>query len=165
MPLIQSFERLDRALTSFLADYGIGILRISLGIVFLWFGILKFFPGFSSAEYLAGETIETLSFELVPKKSALLMLATLETFIGVALILRVFLRFVLLCLVFQMLGTFTPLFLFPQMTWTVFGVVPTLEGQYIIKNIVLLSAAIVVGATVRGGELVSEPERISPKKE
>jgi hypothetical protein len=56
-----------------------------------------------------------------------------------------------------MLGTITPLFLFPAETWVIFPIAPTLEGQYIIKNIVLVSAAIVLGATVRGGELVPEP--------
>jgi hypothetical protein len=56
-----------------------------------------------------------------------------------------------------MVGTIMPLFLFPEETWTVFPFAPTLEGQYIIKNIVLVSAAIVLGATVRGGELTDEP--------
>jgi hypothetical protein len=56
-----------------------------------------------------------------------------------------------------MLGTITPLFLFPTETWAHFPIAPTLEGQYIIKNIVLVSAAIVLGATVRGGELVPDP--------
>jgi hypothetical protein len=56
-----------------------------------------------------------------------------------------------------MAGTFTPLVLFPDETFSVWPLVPTLEGQYIIKNIVLIGAAMVVGATVRGGGLVAEP--------
>jgi hypothetical protein len=55
-----------------------------------------------------------------------------------------------------MLGTFTPLVLFPAETFTVFPFAPTLEGQYIIKNLVLIGAAMVVGATVRGGGLSPE---------
>ena len=66
-------------------------------------------------------------------------------------------RAVLLLLFLQMIGTATPLVLFPNETWTQFPIAPTLEGQYIIKNIVLVSAAIVLGATVRGGRLVPEP--------
>jgi hypothetical protein len=64
---------------------------------------------------------------------------------------------VLLLLFMQMLGTITPLFLFPDETWIQFPIAPTLEGQYIIKNVVLVAAAIVLGATVRGGELTAEP--------
>jgi hypothetical protein len=64
---------------------------------------------------------------------------------------------VLLLLFVQMLGTLTPLFLFPVETFATFPFVPTLEGQYIIKNVVIVSAAIVLGATVRGGELTHEP--------
>ena len=57
----------------------------------------------------------------------------------------------------QMLGTFTPLLLFPEETFTRFPYAPTLEGQYIIKNIVLIAAGIVAGATVRGGRVEPEP--------
>jgi hypothetical protein len=57
----------------------------------------------------------------------------------------------------QMLGTVTPLVLFPAETWIQAPIAPTLEGQYIIKNIVLVTAALVLGATVRGGELTAEP--------
>jgi len=67
-------------------------------------------------------------------------------------------RAVLLLLFVQMRGTITPLFLFPSETWATFPIAPTLEGQYIIKNIVLIAAAMVVGATVRGGGLDPEPE-------
>jgi hypothetical protein len=67
-------------------------------------------------------------------------------------------RATLLLLVLQMLGTITPLFLFPAETFTQFPYAPTLEGQYIIKNIVLVSAAIVIGATVRGGAVIDDPD-------
>jgi hypothetical protein len=77
--------------------------------------------------------------------------------IGIGLILGRGLRPILFLLAVQMLGTFTPLFLFPSETFTVFPFAPTLEGQYIIKNIVLIGAAMAVGATVRGGGLVAEP--------
>jgi hypothetical protein len=72
-------------------------------------------------------------------------------------------RATLFLLALQMLGTLTPMLLFPAETWQVFPISPTLEGQYIIKNLVLISAGIVIGATVRGGELVAEPEKKSPQ--
>ncbi|HEX2626197.1 MAG TPA: hypothetical protein VHL56_04775, partial [Candidatus Limnocylindrales bacterium] len=68
-----------------------------------------------------------------------------------------FLRATLALLALQMLGTFLPLVLFPQETFSVFPIAPTLEGQYIIKNVVLVGAAMVVGATVRGGRIEPEP--------
>lgn len=132
--------------------YGISILRISLGIIFLWFGVLKFFPGSSPAEQLATKTISILTFGMIKPAVSIYMLATMETLIGLGLIFRIFLRTTLLILFFQMLGTVTPLFLFPAETFTVFPFSPTLEGQYIIKNIVLVSAGIVIGSTVRKKE-------------
>jgi predicted permease len=73
------------------------------------------------------------------------------------LILGKFLRLTLLLLFLQMMGTFSPLIFFPSETWTYFPYAPSLEGQYIIKNLVLLGAGIVVGATVRGGNIIAEP--------
>jgi uncharacterized membrane protein YphA (DoxX/SURF4 family) len=151
------FDRIDRRITETMADHGLTLLRFALGIVFFWFGVLKFFPGASPAEQLAGRTIETLTGGLIPSATALPILATWEVAIGIGLFIGRWMRMVLLLLWVQMLGTITPLFLFPTETFTIFPIAPTLEGQYIIKNIVIVSAAIVLGATVRGGELVPEP--------
>lgn len=155
--IVALYHRVDLRITRFMADHGITILRISLGIIFFWFGVLKFFPNASPAEELAGRTIETLTAGLVPQATALPILAAWEVAIGVGLFLGRWMRAVLLLLFVQMLGTITPLFLFPSETFTIFPIAPTLEGQYIIKNIVIVSAAIVLGATVRGGELSPEP--------
>lgn len=154
---MKSFDRVDRVLTQWMAQNGILLLRLSVGIVFLWFGALKFFPGLSPAEGLASKTIVTLSFGLLSEKAAVLILAVWECLIGIGLISGIFLRGTLFLLWMQMLGTITPLFLFPHECFTVIPIAPTLEGQYIIKNIVLISAGIVIGATVRGGRLTSEP--------
>jgi len=67
-------------------------------------------------------------------------------------------RGIIALLLVQMLGTLTPLVLFPAETWNMFPISPTLEGQYIIKNLVLISAALVIGATVRGGAMVADPQ-------
>jgi uncharacterized membrane protein YkgB len=153
-----NFQRLDQFITRMMARYGITLLRVSVGIVFLWFGVLKFFPALSPAEDLAARTIATLTFGLVQPTLSLPVLAAWEVLIGLGLLTGYGMRATLLLLFVQMLGTITPLFLFPQETWTQFPIAPTLEGQYIIKNLVLVSAAIVIGATVRGGDVVADPD-------
>jgi uncharacterized membrane protein YphA (DoxX/SURF4 family) len=155
--LPEPIERLDVRITSTLARVAVPTLRIALGVVFLWFGLLKFFPNLSPAELLAARTIEQLTFGVVRPDVSLPVLAAWESIIGLGLILGRGLRGVLFLLAVQMLGTLTPLLLFPGETFQVFPFVPTLEGQYIIKNIVLIGAAMVVGATVRGGGLSPEP--------
>jgi len=149
------FDQLDQRLTASMASYGITLLRLSVGVVFLWFGLLKFLPGLSPAEYLATRTMQVLSFGLVPPREALLILAVWECTVGLGLILGIFLRATLFLLWLQMAGTITPMVIFPEEVFSHFPYAPTLEGQYIIKNLVLMSAGIVVGATVRGGRLRS----------
>ena len=151
-----TFGEIDRRVTRWLADHGLTLLRISIGLIFVWFGVLKFWPGLSPADQLATETIDRLSFGLMPDDLARILLAILETAIGIGLITGKYIRLTLLLLVGQMLGAVTPLFLFPEVTWSQ-PFVPTLEGQYILKNIVVVSAALTIGATVRGGGLVDDP--------
>jgi uncharacterized membrane protein YphA (DoxX/SURF4 family) len=152
------FARLDRLLTRWMADHGVSLLRFSVGAVFIWFGVLKFFPGVSAADQLATDTITRLTFGIVQPEVSRILLALLETAIGLGLISGSFIRVTLLLLFGQMLGTITPLFLFPELTWKSFPLVPTLEGQYIIKNLVLVAAGITIGATVRGGGVLDDPE-------
>jgi uncharacterized membrane protein YphA (DoxX/SURF4 family) len=153
----ETYDRLDTRITGFLARVGVPTLRVGLGIVFLWFGVLKFFPGLSPAQDLAARTIAQLTGGAMPPSTSLPILAVWETLIGLGLLSGRFLRATLFLLAVQMAGTITPLFLFPVETFSRFPYAPTLEGQYIIKNIVLIGAAMVVGATVRGGRLVPEP--------
>ena len=152
-----AFQAIDRRITHWLAEHGLTLLRVSIGVVFIWFGILKFWPGLSPADQLATETIDRLFFGLITEDLARVLLAILETTIGIGLVTGKFMRFTLLLLVGQMLGAATPLLLFPEVTWSDLFV-PTLEGQYILKNIVLVSAALTIGATVRGGRLIDGPE-------
>lgn len=153
------FAKIDFQVTTWMARNGVLFLRLSVGFLFLWYGILKFFPNVSSAENIATTTIEQLSFGIIDGRLAMLVLAIWETLIGLGLVSGKFLRETLLLLFLQMIGTLTPLVLFPEVTFTIFPLVPTLEGQYIIKNLVLISAGIVIGATVRGGRLVAEPKK------
>lgn len=140
-----------------MAEYGLLLMRIALGLVFLWFGALKFFPGLSPAEGLAGRTIEALTLGVIPQGVALVILAIWECLIGLGLLTGLFLRATLALLFVQMLGTLTPLIMFPGETFVAFPYAPTLEGQYIIKNAVLIAGAVILGATVRGGRIQPEP--------
>jgi uncharacterized membrane protein YphA (DoxX/SURF4 family) len=155
-------EAIDKRITRWMAKHGVTMTRVALGIVFLWFGVLKFFPGMSPAETLAARTIERLTFGAVGPSVSLPVLATWECLIGLGLLTGRALRATLLLLFVQMPGTMLPLALFPHETFTHIPYAPTLEGQYIIKNLVLIAAAIIVGATVRGGRLSAEPPRPLP---
>lgn len=148
-----NFDRVDRWITHWMARYGLIVLRVGLGIVFFWFGALKLAPGLSPAEDLVRNTIYFVDPDLF-----LPILAIWEMLIGLGLIFGIFMRLTLLLLFLQMPGTALPLLLLPQVTWTVFPIGLTLEGQYIIKNLVLIGAGLVLGGTVRGGRLEPEPE-------
>ena len=152
-----AFDRLDRRITRWMADHGLMLMRVALGVVYLWFGALKLVPGLSAAEGLAGRTLEVLTFGMVPSGTAVPLLGVFESLIGLGLLAGLWMRLTLGLLFLHMLGTLTPLVLFPAETFDVFPIAPTLEGQYIIKNAVLIAGAIILGATVRGGRIQPEP--------
>ncbi len=150
MILEKRFDKIDSMLTNWMAEYALSIMRIGLGIVFLWFGALKYFPGLSPAEDLVRNTIYFVNPDFfIP------VLATWEVLIGIGLIWGKWLRVTLLLLFLQMPGTAMPIFILPEIVWTQFPYGLTLEGQYIVKNLVLIGSAFVLGATVRGGKLTS----------
>lgn len=152
-----TISKVDLSLTRWMARHGITLLRISLGIVFVWFGALKFFPGLSPAQDLAARTIDLMTFGQLPAAISLPLLAGWECLIGLGFITGKWMRVTLLLLAAQMAGTLMPLVFFPGETFTQFPIAPTLEGQYIIKNMVLIAAGLVIGATVRGGYLLAQP--------
>lgn len=145
------FDSVDRKITTWMADNGLTILRVGLGIVFFWFGALKLFPGLSPAENLVRNTVPFIDPDFFQ-----VTLAIWEMLIGLGLFFGRYMRVTLLLLFAQMAGTALPLFVLPDAVWTVFPFGLTLEGQYIIKNMVLIGAAVVLGGTVRGGRLTPE---------
>lgn len=159
--LIWKFRLTEDRMIGWWALHGITLLRLSLGVVFFWFGVLKFFPGVSVAQALATHTISVLSFGLVPPAVSLPLLATWECAIGLGLLSGCFLQLTVLLLLAQMAGTFLPLLFFPRETFNVFPLVPTLEGQYIIKNLVLVSAGLVIGAASRGGHIIYDTKALA----
>lgn len=141
--LYRLFDEVDRYIAGWMEKYGHFLLRFSLSIIFIWFGILK--PlGLSPAAELVKRTVY-----FFPPELFLSILGWWEVAIGVCLLFRPLIRFALLLLFLQMPGTMLPLVLLPEVCFTQFPFGLTLEGQYIIKNLVLISAAIVVGGTVR----------------
>lgn len=158
--LYSIYQQLDQLLTRWMARYGVILLRISLGIIFFWFGVLKYFPGVSPAEALALRTIDVLTFGVLPAELARLILASWEVLIGIGLLTGIALRATLLLLFLQMIGTIAPLFVFPHEVFSLIPLVPTIEGQYILKNMVVISAALVIGATVRGGAVIEDPQKV-----
>lgn len=146
-------DRLDRAIIRIMARIGVPFSRIAIGIVFVWFGALKFFPGLSPAEELVRNTITFIDPDIF-----LPLLAAWEVLIGLGMISGRFTRLTIILLFLQMPGTFSPLVLLPSAVWTQFPFGLTLEGQYIIKNLVIIGSALVIGSTVRGGRLDPEPE-------
>src|SRR5262245_29832008 len=107
----------DDWVTTWLTNHGVVLLRSSVGVVFFWFGVLKFFPTLSPAEDLAGRTISALSFGLIVPAVSVPLLAAWECAIGLGLITGQFLRATLIMMFVHMSGTVTPLFLFPHETW------------------------------------------------
>lgn len=140
----------EEQITNWMASRGIILLRISIGIIFFWFGFQKFFPGISTAEDIATRTIDVLSFGLVQAPYSMPILATWESIIGLGFIFGKYLRFIIPLLFAQMAGAVFPLFVFPDETFHMVPLVPTLEGQYILKNIVFITAAMVILAYDRG---------------
>jgi uncharacterized membrane protein YphA (DoxX/SURF4 family) len=141
-------EKFEISSSLWMKKNGLVLLRLSIGIIFFWFGILKFFPGLSPAQDIAIRTINILTFGLMPATVSIITLAAWEVLIGLGFITGKFLRLTLLLLFAQMAGTFMPVFILPNEVFTAIPYAPTLEGQYIIKNIVVVSAGIVLGANI-----------------
>jgi uncharacterized membrane protein YkgB len=151
LPFAGAIDRLDRRVTTWMGRYGLTMMRVALGIIFFWFGALKLFPGMSPAEDLVRNSvffIDPMLFQPI--------LAVWEMAIGIGLITGYFMRVTLLLLFLQMPGTLLPLLVTPAAVFTSFPFGLTLEGQYIVKNLALITAGIVLGSTVRGGRIVTE---------
>jgi uncharacterized membrane protein YkgB len=137
------FEKIDRRISGWMDKYGKLFLRLSLAAIFIWFGALK--PlGISPAEELVKRTVYW-----IPPEAFVPILGWWEVAIGVGLLFRPLIRVAIFLLFLQMPGTVLPLILLPEVCFTQFPFGLTLAGQYIIKNLILISAALVVGGTVR----------------
>lgn len=135
-----NFNKLDRIFIIRMRRWGIPILRIALGIVFLWFGLLKVFDVTPVGAIIAG----TYSFS--PQREFLLVLGIWESLIGIGLIFKLFLRATLALLWIQMLGTIVAPLLSPGMFFQNWNpLLLTIEGEFVVKNLVLIAAGLVIG--------------------
>ncbi len=125
---------------------GLPTLRVALGIVFIWFGGLKVIGGSPAADLVAATVY------VVPPELFVPILGVWEVLIGLCLLYRPLIRLGILLLFLQMPGTFLPVVLLPEVVFVTFPHELTVEGQYIIKNLVIIGAALVVGGTVRADE-------------
>lgn len=118
------------------------ILAISIGLVYLWFGALKFFPSLSPAEDLAKSTIDSLTIGVIPANVSIILLAIWETVIGLCMVLNIFRNKAIILALIHMIFTFSPLIFFPELSFNSLPVGFSLIGQYIFKNIIIISALI-----------------------
>jgi uncharacterized membrane protein YkgB len=151
-------NRLDERVVRFMSSYAILIIRISLGIVFVWFGLLKVI-GTSPVYDLASHVVYWLPTELfVP------LLGIWEIAIGIGLLLGKALRVVLSLLFLQLAGTFLVLVMRPETAFQ--GGNPlllTMEGEFVVKNLVLIAAGLAVGGTVRHIRKELEQQRLQKR--
>ncbi|WP_107087104.1 DUF417 family protein [Streptomyces sp. NRRL F-2295] len=134
-------------LAAYVNAHSHALLRVAVGIVFFGFGVLKLFPSASPAEQLAVDAATKMTLGMVPETVLLLSLAALETAIGIGLIVgRRLLRPALVAFFLHMGGVFSTLLLLPDAMWQPHSPAPTMEGQYVVKNVVLVAVCLVVAA-------------------
>ncbi|HEY8474991.1 MAG TPA: DoxX family protein [Natronosporangium sp.] len=149
-------QRATDRLTDWLARYSVQVLRISLGAVILGFGAVKFIPGASPAEPLVMRTVDALTFGMVTGQTAVLVTAVTEVLIGLVLVTGKFLRIGLLAVAGWLVGIMSPVVLFFSDMFPADG--PTLEAQYVLKDLVLGAAALVIAARALGARMTTESE-------
>jgi len=123
--------------------HGLFLLRMALSVIFIWFGMLKPFH-LSPAEKLVGD----VTF-WIPIPHFIVVLGVWETLIGVCFLFKPLLRYALILLLLHMPGALLPFFIVPEQCFIAFPFALTLEGQYIVKNLALVAAALVIGGAIR----------------
>lgn len=155
--LRQAFVAVENSLHAVLVRHSVTALRIAVGAVFLGFGVLKFFPGVSPAQGLAIKTIDLLTFGLLPWRVGIVGIATLECFIGICLLANRWMRLAAWLLAIELVGILAPIFLLTGRLFSGPHHAPTLEGQYVLKDVILVAAGmVIVAGTFRGGRMVRD---------
>lgn len=138
----RAIDLFDRVVVWTMDSFGITFARLAVGVVFIWFGALKIMGELSPAYDLVAATVYWLTPEIIVP-----LLGLWEVAIGVAFLIPRLTRVALLLLIPQMPGTFLPLLLLPEVTYTVFPFGLTIEGQYIVKNLVIIACALLIGGS------------------
>jgi uncharacterized membrane protein YkgB len=143
--------RYDALIIEFMDRIGLTFSRFAIGVVFIWFGALKTIGELSPAYDLVAATVYWLTPEIIVP-----LLGLWEVAIGLAFLFTPLTRIAIFLLFLQLPGTFLPLVLLPEVCFTVFPFGLTLEGQYIVKNLVIIGSALVIGSRVQSAAR-SEP--------
>ena len=142
------FDALDRRIAGFMRHWGVMALRVALAVIFVWFGALK--PlGLSPAESMVRGTVQWLP--IFDPGTWVIVIGWWEMAIGATFLFHRTVRIAIALLALQMAGTFMPLVMLPHVVYQP-GQAPyalTIEGQYVVKNLIIIAAALVVGGTVR----------------
>ena len=134
------FEDLYFRFSHKMEKHSINIMRISLGVVYIWFGALKIF-GMSPAGELVEQTVYWFEPEIfIP------ILGICEVLIGLGLLIKRLIPYTIVLLLMHMAATFFPIFILKTICFDAFPYCPTLAGQYIIKNLILISGALVIAS-------------------
>jgi uncharacterized membrane protein YkgB len=143
-PTVQNrLSELDDKIVAWLDRYGHRLHRLSLGGFFVWLGLLK--PmGHETATSLLAHTVYFGSPEVM-----VLILGWWEVAIGLTMLYRPFVRIALVLLLLRIPGTLLAFILLPDITFIHFPLVPTPEGQYLIKDVVLFFAAMAIGGSIQ----------------
>lgn len=158
--LFDRFDQLDTTINRWLVANSIALLRIGMGLVFLGFGVLKFFPGISPIEDLATRTTHVLTLGNLSGHPAMNFVAGLECIIGLCFLTGRCLRVGVWLMAAQMIGAMSPLLLFPGELFPGPHHAPTLAAQYIIKDIILIAAGMVIASTWTGARIVAQPQSL-----
>ncbi len=142
--LSAKLRKLDNLLISFMDRVGLAFLRFAIGVIFIWFGALKTVGELSPAYDLVAATVYWLTPEIIVP-----LLGLWEIAIGLAFLFTPLTRVAIFLLALQMPGTFLPLVLLPEICFTIFPVGLTIEGQYIVKNLVIIGSALVIGSRIQ----------------
>jgi uncharacterized membrane protein YkgB len=143
MKMKELISRTDQMIARTMSKWSIPAIRISFAIIFIWFGILKPFD-VSSAESLLKATVAWLPFG--SPEFWLVAIGWWEVAIGITFLFQRTTKIAIALLFLQMIGTFMPLVFLPEVTFQNGNILtPSLEGQYIIKNVMIISAALVLG--------------------
>ncbi len=142
--VLKDWRRIDTRLVDLMARYGIGLLRGSLGVIFIWFGLLKIL-GLSPVVELVAHTVYWF-----PPQIFIPILGWWEMMVGVGLLLCFAMRFTLFLFWAQLAGTLLVLVILPDVAFRSGNpLLLTLEGEFVVKNLILITAGIVIGGTVR----------------
>ena len=123
--------------------YAVYFGRFSLALIYVWFGVLKLIDKSPANPLVSGLLKETLPF--ISFSQFIIILGIAEIIIGILFLLPKFHKIAVTLFFIHMVATFAPLIMIPKMAWQN-TLIPTLEGQYIIKNAALISIVLFLSA-------------------